>query len=222
MSFKRRSAQHNGLAVPFVESIFASYGFISYTIGTEMDDEELHELLRKQRDPTSIMLRFRPDRVSVRPGIRSVLCEIKSESGLHPNFSIEIDSYEAAILWNRVCKNVMFVFVDLSRKAALATWADDLPKPVQIYVPRRQGWEDRIRQLRHDYPAADIREIQWIRGSGTPFTTVRKDHPCLIELSRFIESELLEPPQTSLHIGSREEQAHHPIPLFTEETDHFS
>jgi len=190
-TFAYRSEQHDHNALPLVESIFRQYGFTSYTIGAETDNKELHDILRRQDDVTSVMLRFRPDRISVHPGLRSVLCEIKSEFSGYRNFAIEISSYEAALLWNRVSRNVMFVFVDLAQSTALAAWADDIPSPDVIYIPARPHYEEYLSMVKTKYPAAIIKVISWHSGSGTPYMLLPKDHPCLMDLGRFIETNLL-------------------------------
>ena len=191
-SFQARSGQHDKLAVPIVEAVFKRHGFKGYSIGTENDDAKLYELLRAQSDPTSIMLRFRPDRVKIRPGVRAVLCEIKSEAGRYPNFAVEVDSYRAAILWNQQSKHVMFALVDLATRDTYGVWADEFPRPGTVFVPGRWDFEKQRARMVREWPGLPLTPVRWVGGSGTPYMLIPKNHPCLTELDRFIRERVIE------------------------------
>ena len=190
MGFRRRTDQHDRQAVALVESIFASYGFLSFRMGVEVALCESAWLLR-QSDPTSILLRFRPDRVHLRPNRRSVLCEIKSEAKARPNFAVEFDSWRAARMWNRSGRHVMLVGVDLVTRCAWACWVDSVPRPSRIFVPRRWDWERQMIRLAKEAPWARLKPVRYRSGSGTPYFLLPKTHPCWTPLPRFIERELL-------------------------------
>ena len=190
MGFATRARQHDGDATPMVVSLFESVGFVCYDLGTETDSDELHRALMSQYDETSIMLRFRPDKVFVKSGYRSLLCEIKSESQGYPNFAIEVDSYQAAHKWDSDCERVMYSFVDLSQEQARVAccWVGDVPPPTSIRVPRRWDFERQLERMAAAFPGADMIPCQYIRGkqSGTPYFLIRKTSVYLKPFNQFI------------------------------------
>jgi hypothetical protein len=192
VSFAARASQHDKDAIPVVVSAFESVGFACYDLGTETDSDELHQALMSQYDETSIMLRFRPDRVFIRRGYRSVLCEIKSESQGYPNFAMEADSYQAAHKWDADCERVMYAFVDLSQEQArmVCCWVGDIPLPSQIRVPRRWDFEQQTERMRMAYPGADVIPARYVPGkqSGTPYFLIRKFSPYLKPFGQFMNS----------------------------------
>lgn len=190
-TFKERSSQHDDIAIPLVEAIFERHGFKGFTIGTETDDKSLYEMLRNQSDPTSIMLRFRPDRVKIKRGVRAVLCEVKSEGGRYPNFAVEIDSYRAAILWNQHSKHVMFALVNIADRTAYGVWADEFPSPRTVFVPRRWDYEKQYRRMVAEWPGSTVKPVNWGGGSGTPYMLIPKDHKCLMGLDRFVRDQVI-------------------------------
>jgi hypothetical protein len=134
------------------------------------------------------MLRFRPDRAFVKVGGRSVLCEIKSEDQGRPNFAIEIDSYRAALEWNMTWQHVMYAFVDLasSTNAVYCCWANDVPTPKAINVPRRWDFEKTYRRLQDEWPGVDLRLVPHRSGAGTPYFLVWKRSNFLVPIDTFI------------------------------------
>lgn len=118
MSFAERIRQHDENAYPLVRDALARYGFALHCFGIELN-LELQKILQKQTDKTSKMLRYRPDFIAVCPGKKSILLEIKSENKNSPNFSIEYDAWDAAKIWNKHTKNVLYLFVDLAENNIL-------------------------------------------------------------------------------------------------------
>lgn len=193
MGDKARKKRHDGIAIPMVAKIFGNYGFTGFTIGTENDSKELSELLQTQSDPTSIMLRFRPDQIFVRPMLRSVLVEVKSEEGKYPNYAIEMDSHVAAHLWNQQSDHVVYVFVDTLKQTCRAIWAHELPDPHTIYVPLRWDFDKQEHRIQTEWPGAEIKAIPWNKdiSSGKPFMVISKKHAALRDLEQFIKSEII-------------------------------
>lgn len=185
--------QHDEKAVPMVVALFRRYHFEGHVLGTEADDESFRMALRGQSDRTSIMLRFRPDRTFVKQGARSVLCEIKSEGGKYANFAVEADSYRAAMEWNAAHRHVCFAFVDLGSGSVFCCWADQVPRPRAIRVPRRWDFGANMRRLQAEMPGAILHEEPYRPGpfsSGTPYFLVPKGSPFLVLADQFIAREL--------------------------------
>lgn len=194
-NFTNRVNQHDKIAIDFVENIFTKYGLITYLIGTEFDIKGLSESLRKQSDVISIMLRFRPDRVSIVIGSYSILCEIKSESGKYSNFAIEADSYKSALIWNSCDKNnkniVVFILVDISLMSAKAIWAGQIPEPKIIYIPKRNDYIEQEIRIKKEFPNAIIKLLPYKYGSGTPYMLLPKNYKQLFDLDFFIQNEII-------------------------------
>jgi hypothetical protein len=174
-----------------VKEIFLRHGFYGFRIGTETDDKRCWELLSMQSDPTSLMLRFRPDLLQIKPRARTVLCEVKSEAKGYQNFAVEFDSWMSSIMWNRSGHHVMYAFVDLSRESVSACWADDIPRPFIVRVPRRQNWEKHVSRLKQEAPWAQLQLVPYTNGSGTPYFLLHKEIKCLQPLEYFIRVHLI-------------------------------
>jgi hypothetical protein len=190
-TFVERAKQHDELAVSLVEMIFSQYGFSGFRIGTETDSQDCWNFLLTQSDPTSIMLRFRPDRVQVKPGVRTVLCEVKSEAQGRPNFAIEFYSWQAATMWNRSGRHVMYAMVDVQNEKVFACWAENIPSPHIIRVPKRWDFEKHMQQLQREAPWAELLPVEHTGGSGTPYFLVPKNSKYLWPLDAFIETQVI-------------------------------
>lgn len=188
-----RAKPHDEIGLRLVIGRFQAHGYQNFLYGTETDSEALRRALQGQHDPTSIMLRFRPDQAFVKPGVRTVLCEVKTEGGQYPNFAIEADSYRAALLWNAAHRHVMFTFADLGAETLVACWAQDLPPPREIRVPRRWDFADNMERMRAEFPGVPL--VPWPHkpggaGSGTPYFLVPKRTRALTALDGFIVRDL--------------------------------
>lgn len=162
-----RIRQHDETALEVVRSTFLTRRIKLYPFGGELSPS-LQKDLRSLGNGTSRMLRYRPDQVAVIPGKRSLLLEIKSESDGSPNFAVELNAWEAAKMWNRDSRHVLYVFVDLKVGSVYAAWPENLT-PARIFVPRT-GDLGRIAA----YPGIPVRKIVTRRGSGTTFFLVPK------------------------------------------------
>ncbi|WP_134642946.1 hypothetical protein [Ammonifex thiophilus] len=169
MGFNERSRQHDEDALGLVESAFRELGFLVFPYGIEQLPE-LQRVLRGLHNGTSKMLRYRPDRVAVKPGKGTLLLGVKSEGGRSPNFAVEFDAWDAARMWNQDARRVLYVFVDLLSRDVLACWPEAL-SPRKVFVPRR-GDLLRVKSLLP--PGAVARWYPAVRGSGTAFFLVSK------------------------------------------------
>lgn len=177
-SFSVRAAQHDGPALRAVVAAFRAEGFHNFRFGSEVDGPALRDAVRTDDDPTSILLRYRPDQVFGRPGARTVLCELKSETKGYPNFAVEADAYLAGLDWNALYRHVMYAFCDLSQGTHWACWADEVPRPSQIVVPNfHRRFAESMRRLPRAFPGAAICVRDWGDGSGTPYFCVPKPKP---------------------------------------------
>jgi hypothetical protein len=192
-TFVERAQQHDERAISLVDMIFSRYGFSGFRIGAETDSQDCWELLLAQSDPTSIMLRFRPDRVQIKPGARAVLCEVKSEAQGHPNFAIEFYSWLAATMWNRSGHHVMYALADLRSGKVSACWAEDIPPPFVVRVPRRWDHGKHISRLQREAHWAELLLVEHKGGSGTPYFLVPKNSEYLWPLDMFIETQVTDP-----------------------------
>jgi hypothetical protein len=186
-----RMRQHDEVAVPLVMFQWSRFGFECHIFGGEVDNANLQTALRSQSDPTSLMLRFRPDRVFVRPGLRSLLCEVKSEGGRQPNFAIEVDSYLAAKVWNATQGHVVYAFIDLQTEAVSCCWADSIPTPTRVLMPARWDREANRERLERELPEAHLVDFDRTCGSGTPFFTISKRAAYLQPMDEFVKVEIL-------------------------------
>lgn len=179
-SFHARAAQHDGPALTTVIGAFKGEGFHNFRFGSELDSPLMRDALRQRDDPTSILLRYRPDQVFSHPGARTVLCELKSEKKGYPNFAVEADAYLAGLDWNKLHRHVMYAFCDLAQQTYWACWADEIPRPTTIYVPKFHcRFVDSMRRLPKAFPEADVSVMDWGEGSGTPYFLVPKPRPGL-------------------------------------------
>lgn len=165
--FDNREEQHER-AIALVENVFREMGFELFPFGVELAPE-LARMLRGLRNGTSKKLRYRPDRIAVHPEKGSLLVEIKSEVGTSPNFAVEVDAWDAARLWNKDEREVVYVFVDLAARSVLGAWPEDL-MPTMVYVPRVED----LQRISTICPGASIKFLPSAKGSGTAFFTVKK------------------------------------------------
>ncbi len=174
-SFAVRAGQHDGPALAAVIRTFQAEGFCNFRFGLETDGVTLRDVLQCHDDPTSILLRYRPDQVFSRPDSRTVLCELKSESKGYPNFAVEADAYLAGRAWNHLYRHVMYAFCDLQRCEYWACWADAIPEPGIVYVPERhRRFAEHMARLPKAFPRARVTSLNWGEGSGTPYFFVPK------------------------------------------------
>lgn len=190
LGWEGRKDQHDTAGVPLVCAVFLEYGFTGYAFGAEAGNASFHRAVQAQTDPTSLLLRFRPDRAFVRTGLRSLLCEIKTEGHDSPNFALELDSWQAARQWNAAYEHVAFVFVDLRCGEAVACWATMIPMPQKVYVPRRFDFIQQRERVAREMPAARLCDCTHRGGSGTPFFLVPKAAAFLRPLRSFLAAVL--------------------------------
>lgn len=78
MTFDNRTADHER-ACRMIGPIFEGRGFDMIPHGVE-EQERLQSVLQQPGldDQCSLMVRFRPDIVAVKPYVQSLLCEVKS------------------------------------------------------------------------------------------------------------------------------------------------
>jgi len=153
--------------------------------------------VRQQDDRCSIMLRFRPDIVSVAPGVRSVLCEVKSQpptDRVYPSLIMEARSYLSTVEWNKggVVAMVAYQRFEEDGRAAetRAAWITDIPVPDKIMVPRRHDFEDQFGTMRELFPGVRLVPCDVTKsGSDTPYLFV--PNSLFVPLSEFIDRELL-------------------------------
>lgn len=188
---------HDTVALPAVLSAWESAGFEAHACGQEADTEALRSALCAQSDATSRMLRFRPDRVLVKRGVRSVLCEVKSETKGYSNYAVEVDSYLAARQWNAAYSHVCYAFVTLTRckdggtwrvGEVVGCWANEIPEPSRITVPRRWDAAKTLARLGNEMPGVNLVPSEWRGGSGTAFFTIPKSSRFLVPLRIFADA----------------------------------
>jgi hypothetical protein len=184
--WESRYTSHDEIAVPLVVSAFAAHGFEGFAQGTETDGDRLHDLLRKADDDTGMLLRYRPDRVLICPRRGAMLCEIKGEGGLFPNFAIEVPAWWSARRHEQAGLRVAVAFAVIPNGPISCCWASKIPFPSTICVPRREGYPERRAWVRAHFPGIPIDEIPYRSGSGTPFFLVPKRVPFLLPLAEFI------------------------------------
>lgn len=186
MRWEQRKYQHDTVMDSY-DAWLRSLGFRVFEGGIEVKPE-LAELLRVRYDPTSRMLRYRPDRILVSDGAGTVLLEYKTEPGRYQNFSIEIDSYAAACQWAKAGATVFYIFA--APDANKACWSHDIRFDT-VFIPSRWG-DDVVLRLKREWPTKRIRRTKWRAGaSGTPFFLVPKSAPYLKPLKQFIENDVL-------------------------------
>lgn len=195
-SFAARARTHDGTALAIVQAIFKANGFTEFKTGIETRKPDLWEALQRQRDRTSMMLRYQPDQTFVGTGVaRTVLCEVKSECDAHPNFAIEADAYLAALDWNAGYQHLMYAFCDLDRGQQWGCWADDIPRPVgigAIRVPKRRDAGETLGRLERRFGRGACQLVEWSqKGSGTAFFLVPKRSTFLIPLDQFVRDRVV-------------------------------
>jgi len=171
LGFTERRRQHDKRALEIVESAFCELGFQIFPYGIEQVPE-LQQILQGLHNGTSKMLRYRPDRVAVKPKKGTLLLEIKSEGKRSPNFAIEFDAWDTARMWNQDARRVLYVFVDLLSQDIMACWPEML-FPQKVFVPRES---DLLRIKGLLPPGAVARWYPVVRGSGTAFFLVSKSN----------------------------------------------
>lgn len=169
LEFLERVEQHDKRAVAIAEAAFRKHGFILYPFGGELVPD-LQKALRHIHNDASRMLRYRPDRVAVKPGSAVFLVEIKSEARGSKNFAVEFDAWDAARLWNRNMKAVIYVFVDLLTGKVYGCFPEEL-KPKQVFISRISDIKRILKLLPSGTTVRCSRETV---GSGTAFFLVAK------------------------------------------------
>ena len=173
-TFDERQRWHE-LATRHVAGVLGEFGFEIMDHGAEFADG-LAELVRKQDDRCSLMLRFRPDLVTVLPTVRSLLVEIKSELPGKPqrdSWIMEAKAYAALREWN-VGGNVA-ALVHCRPKPeghVLAGWLTDVPPPHEVVLPQRADAEDQRRVIAKLFPGAAVKPCRSTAGSNTPFVCI--------------------------------------------------
>ncbi|MBO8161787.1 MAG: hypothetical protein H0Z24_09165 [Thermosipho sp. (in: Bacteria)] len=188
--FSLRIEEHDNKAKNAIQKIFEDYGFGLYEWGYE-HDSKLYSKLKNQTDPTSIILRFRPDFVALREGVRSVLVEVKSSPKSESLYvSIQLTSFESAKAWG---EHVMYAFIEIDTLDAGACWAIDIPEPKKIFVPKKKWWKHETKRISYEYPRAQIIPVDYdpAHQSGHPYILIPKDSDFIYDLSEFIENELI-------------------------------
>ena len=195
-------------ARPIVSAVFADRGFTVFDHGAEFAPG-LSEEVRKQDDRCSLMLRFRPDMVTIRPYYRSLLCEIKSEPEgrdwqAYREALMEARSWKSLCEWNAGESNVaMLAYHSFNIGQSFGMWLSDLPKPQMVMVYRhgpecrrnvrcRKPEEDFAEQLEAMgklLPGIERRVFDHKWGSGTPSIKVPKQY--MVPLGEFIDCDVL-------------------------------
>ncbi len=187
--------QHDEMAIPIIRNMLKEQGLPCYDVGVETDREELRQALLGRHDTASIMFRFRPDLICLRPGRSSVLIEAKSEGGRYRHFSVEVDSYRAARHWDAICPPLMYAFADLSQPPRVyACWGAEIPEPLEIRVPQRWDAAATEARIRAEFPNTTIRQEPYNPDpyrSGTPYLLIPKKAPYLRTWDKFVANELL-------------------------------
>lgn len=197
-SYYDRNHWHE-LARPIVAAQFHERGFLTFDHGAEFA-EGLSPEVRKQDDRCSLMLRFRPDIITVLPECRSALCEIKATPpdkkwDTYHTALIEARSYMALREWNvggNVALLAFHVFPENYRQYSgetFATWLSDVPEPKSVTVYRRHDFERQCRDMQMLLPHARIEVRDWRGGSGTPSIHIPKR--CLKPLGEFIDADII-------------------------------
>lgn len=196
--FDRRNQWHER-AREIISGVFAERGFEQYAHGAELA-EEMQEALRATDDRCSLMLRFRPDMVTIVPRHRSFLCEVKGYPPRHlrrrDEYCIEARAFRGMQEWDEggpVVVLAVHVFrSDGTDGHTGAAWARSLPEPPTIMVPRRWDFEEQMEAMGELFPLATLRPCRPPPpnlGSGTPFIFVPRT--ALRPLDEFIDRELL-------------------------------
>lgn len=190
-NFSKRREQHDNIAIPLVTKLFKAYQFDKHRWGFEFDKQVTKTSLSSQHDKTSMLLRYRPDVVFTKIGWRSVLCEIKSENQGYKNFAVELESWLATKEWNLHQNHVMYAFVDIVPKKVLCCWANTIPLPGIVYLPKTPDFTKTKNRIKANLPHLVITLTKYSSGSGTPYFLLPKNSKYLIKFDEFINTELL-------------------------------
>lgn len=204
-TFTRRNDVHTR-ARDVIQPKLEAAGFTVYDHGAEFADG-LSALVQTQDDRCSLMLRYRPDVVCVKPRVRAVLCEIKGTKFdpsryRAPAFHIEARALKALWEWNaggRVAMIACTAFCDDGLHKTRAVWADAIPAPSEVIVPERWDVEDQMQAMGQLFPRAKLVRRAWRRtgnGSGTPYVMIPDG--LLTDIDSFIGIELLENDMTCI------------------------
>lgn len=196
-----------------IQPILEASGFVVDDHRAEFADG-LSELVQKQDDRCSLMLRYRPDVVCVKQQVRAVLCEIKGtnfdpSAYTAPAFTIEARALKALWEWNAggsVAMVACVAFWPNGGHKARAVWADAIPTPRKVWVPERWDFADQWQAMGEMFPQAERVRRRYTslgKGSGTPFVMVPDG--LLTDLESFIGVELLgvqSPPPATQTVNS--------------------
>ena len=195
-SFAQRSSFHDGDASTRIAAIFQKHGWNISVIGQESDTKKLSSSLKEKNDQTSLMLRYRPDKVATRPGFNTIFVEIKTAITTSENYAIEFRSWEFTSLWNPSGENVCYVFLDSNQEnIPLACWGKDIPPPRRVRVPGRWDQNEQIKRIfkrlppdeQTHRPNVSIEVCNYYGvGSGTAFFLLPKTSNFLIPLPEFL------------------------------------
>ena len=92
-----------------VEAVFEQYGLPIYPYGMDQLPAEARRQLILLNDPTSLLLRFAPDYFCITQE-SSFFIECKSSMGQTPNYSYNLDSYNAGLELSRLGILILVVF----------------------------------------------------------------------------------------------------------------
>ncbi len=198
-SFAQRQRWHE-MAARHVARVFSEFGFEVMDHGAEFADD-LSKLVRKQDDRCSLMLRFRPDFVTVLPSVRSLLVEIKCEmpgKPLRDTWIMEARAFAALREWN-VGGNVAALAHCRPKPNGhvIAGWLTDVPPPREVMMPPRPNAEKQKRIISGLFPGASIKQCKTTFGSDTPFVCI--PNSIMLPLREFIESAIALPTLPHVH-----------------------
>lgn len=194
--FDARNAGHE-TAREFVTRRMQSFGFEVFEHGAEFA-EGLSELVQKQDDRCSLMIRYRPDMIGVLPGVVAVLCEVKGPGAkVKPpdTICIEARAYLGLVEWNTGGRVAMLVYVHTTsegKQFAGASWLNNIHPPSTVFVPRRPDHAAQRSAMESMFPSATLVDTQYKPGpgmSGTPFIRVPIAAFCSLDI--FIRRDLL-------------------------------
>lgn len=171
MGFAERVKQHDEKAIGMVEDIFEQYGFLLFPFGMELLPE-LQKELRHINTETSMLLRYRPDRLAILPRKKVLLLEIKSEANGYNNFAVEFEAWYAACLWNKIAGTILYVMVDLNTCKVYGFVPDEI-QPECIYVPKLNDL-NRVVALNRTKAKIVCELSRHITGSGAPYFLIPK------------------------------------------------
>lgn len=181
-----RRSSHDEQAVPLVMAVFREHGFAEFTQGAETDPQAGRDALRGLNDRTAIVLRYRPDKVVVRPRHGALYCEIKGTPEDRPNFAVEAKAFWAMRQHVQSGHRVLLGFALLPGGPVYCAWAQDIPLPMRINIPRREDYKEGLAWVRENFPGSFPQLTEYRSGSGTPYFLIPKTEPFLIPAAEFI------------------------------------